>query len=80
MYGVRLAQSIPRSAWLLIGVMAVVRLGFTFILGLDETRLIEPDSNDYLLSAHTSSTTVRVNTPLECTVHSPVSTPGAVND
>ncbi len=32
--------------------MAVVRLGFTFILGLDETRLIEPDSNDYLLNAH----------------------------
>ena len=32
--------------------MAVVRLGFTFILGLDETRLIEPDSNDYLLSAN----------------------------
>ena len=52
MHGVRLAESIPRSAWLLIGVMAVVRLGFTLILGLDETRLIEPDSNDYLLSAH----------------------------
>ena len=47
----RLFSSIPRSAWTLIGVMVVVRLGFTLILGLDEARLIEPDSNDYLLSA-----------------------------
>jgi len=47
----RLVSSIPRSAWTLIGVMVVVRLGFTLILGLDEARLIEPDSNDYLLNA-----------------------------
>jgi 4-amino-4-deoxy-L-arabinose transferase-like glycosyltransferase len=47
----RFVSSIPRSAWTLIAVMALVRLGFTLILGLDEARLIEPDSNDYLLSA-----------------------------
>ena len=36
---------------MLIGFMAAARLGFTLVLGLDEARLTEPDSNDYLLSA-----------------------------
>lgn len=49
---VRLIRSLPRSAWMLIGVMAVIRFGFTFVIGLDEGRLVEPDSNDYLLNAH----------------------------
>ena len=45
------ARSIPRSVWILIGVLVAVRVGFAFVLGLDEARLIEPDSNDYLSNA-----------------------------